>query len=446
MDLSDDFRDGFVDLLRIDAPEDTRFAAARAERSAGNFTIFQNGVYTACEACKDDPQKPPKWQVKAMRIIHDQNEKMMYFEDAKLEFLGVPRRLFSVLLGARPDREAQDRRAGADLQHQLGLRRRGHGPVLLGAGTGLRRDLHADDHDQAGPVAARRVAPAADQRRLLHSRDRPLSARQECLPTTTTPAYREWRGSLESSGQFNLSDKWVWGWDGTLLTDKTYFQDYGLLKGIQGGNLLRSTPDYALSQVYLAGRGDRSYFDARAMYFYGFSLADDQKQIPVVQPVIDHDYVFKYPIFGGELGFRNNLTSLSRDTANFDPIYAGRHQRQPLRADHRRSRRQDHGQLPAARRTRQLHPVLHRMRRGDAPSSIRSGQMFTPFVIMRADVADMNIVRSSSAVSNYINVGANRHRARHADGRPRIPLPAHQRAVLGHADDRADRPADLAPQ
>ena len=33
MDLSDDFRDGFVDLLRADAPEQTRFAATRAERS-----------------------------------------------------------------------------------------------------------------------------------------------------------------------------------------------------------------------------------------------------------------------------------------------------------------------------------------------------------------------------------------------------------------------------
>ena len=66
------------------------FAASRAERSGGNFTIFHNGVYTACEACKDDPKKPPKWQVKAMRIIHDESEKMLYFEDAKLEVLGVP--------------------------------------------------------------------------------------------------------------------------------------------------------------------------------------------------------------------------------------------------------------------------------------------------------------------------------------------------------------------
>ena len=35
MDLSDDYRDGFVDSLRLDAPDQTRMAATRAERSSG---------------------------------------------------------------------------------------------------------------------------------------------------------------------------------------------------------------------------------------------------------------------------------------------------------------------------------------------------------------------------------------------------------------------------
>src|SRR5204862_6219983 len=90
LELSEDFRDGFVDSLRVDGPEQTRFAASRVERSSGEVTVFQNGVYTACEACKDDPTKPPKWQIKAARIIHDQGEKMMYFENAQLEFYGMP--------------------------------------------------------------------------------------------------------------------------------------------------------------------------------------------------------------------------------------------------------------------------------------------------------------------------------------------------------------------
>ncbi len=90
IDLTDDYRDGFVDSLRLETADDTRFAASRADRSKGNYTVLQNGVYTACEPCKDDPKKPPLWQVQAARIIHDEGEKMLYFEDARIEFFGVP--------------------------------------------------------------------------------------------------------------------------------------------------------------------------------------------------------------------------------------------------------------------------------------------------------------------------------------------------------------------
>ncbi len=90
MDLSDDYRDGFVDSLRVDTADATRMAATRADRSSGNYTVFENGVYTACAPCKDDPKKPPLWQVKGARIIHDQTDKMLYFENAQLEFFGVP--------------------------------------------------------------------------------------------------------------------------------------------------------------------------------------------------------------------------------------------------------------------------------------------------------------------------------------------------------------------
>src|ERR1700739_5184236 len=47
MDLSDDYRDGFVDSLRVDTADQTKMAATRAERSSGNYTVYENGVYTA---------------------------------------------------------------------------------------------------------------------------------------------------------------------------------------------------------------------------------------------------------------------------------------------------------------------------------------------------------------------------------------------------------------
>jgi LPS-assembly protein len=405
MDLSDDYRDGFVDSLRIDAPDDTRFAASRAERTSGNFTIFHNGVYTACEACKDDPKKPPKWQVKAARIIHDEGEKMLYFEDAKLEVLGVPVGYFPYF--SAPDPTVK-RKSGV-LVPTFST------SSVYGAAVSVPYYWAlAPDYDATfTPMITTRQGP------LLQGefRQRLLNGSYSIRATgifqldknlfinggAPTPGYRDWRGSFETSGQFNLSDKWVWGWDGTLLTDKTYLQDYGLFKNIQSSNLFRTTPDAATSQLYITGRGDRSYFDARTLYFFGFSLSDDQKQIPVVLPVIDHDYTFKNPIFGGELSFRNNLTSLSRDTANFDPI----------------SQAAVNGNLCA---TTTADPAVKNstncLLRGVPGNYTRLssewtwkrtvidplGQMFTPFVTMRGDFANVNVA-NQPGVSNYINVG-----------------------------------------
>ncbi len=110
-DLTEDFRDGFIESLRAETPSKpippvpgvpvntsgnppgtyrTYFSAPRAERIEGDTTVFDKGTYTACDACKDNPDKPPLWRVRAKRIIHKNDEHMIYYEDASLEFLGIP--------------------------------------------------------------------------------------------------------------------------------------------------------------------------------------------------------------------------------------------------------------------------------------------------------------------------------------------------------------------
>ena len=90
LDVTEGFSDGFVDSLRIESIDRSRFAAESAKRTDGVKTVFEKGVYSACQTCVNEPEKPPFWQIKAARIIHDQQEKTVYYEDAKLEMLGVP--------------------------------------------------------------------------------------------------------------------------------------------------------------------------------------------------------------------------------------------------------------------------------------------------------------------------------------------------------------------
>ena len=42
------------------------------------------------------------------------------------------------------------------------------------------------------------------------------------------PGNREFRGGIDTKGQFALNDKWVWGWVGVLLSDYFFFSDYRL--------------------------------------------------------------------------------------------------------------------------------------------------------------------------------------------------------------------------
>ncbi|AXK80510.1 LPS-assembly protein LptD [Pseudolabrys taiwanensis] len=406
MDLSDDYRDGFVDSLRLDTPDQTRLAAARAERTSGNYTVFQNGVYTACAECKDNPKKPPLWQVKAARIIHDQGEKMMYFEDARLEFFGAPLMYFPYF--SAPDPTVK-RKTGV-LMPSVGS----SGKFGMSLEVPYYWALAPNYDVTFAPMITTKQGPMLQgefRQRLMNGAYSIRAAGiKQWDPNyfvrsdgTSTPGARDWRGSVESSGQFALSDKWTFGWDAIALSDKTFLQDYNPnLSRYRQVDALQTALTEGVSQLYLAGKGNRSYFDARSIYYLGFSEADAQSQIPVIHPVIDYTYTFDRPILGGEVGFNANFTSLTRNQANFDAISTTALNTGAcgITAD------------PALKTTSNclLRGVPGTYSRFSAETHWRRtitdqyGQVFTPFASVRADAGAMQI-KNDPGVSNYIDTG-----------------------------------------
>ena len=160
--------------------------------------------------------------------------------------------------------------------------------------------------DQPGRAAAGRVPPPARGRPIHHPGRRHLAARQELFRRRQpTPGFRDFRGTSRSTGKFNLSSNWTWGWDAIAVSDATFLSDYKI-QSLQARN-----PDpfgaaltEGISQLWLTGRGERSYFEARSMYFNGFSTSDVQGQLPDVLPVIDYNKVFDQRVFGGEVAFK----------------------------------------------------------------------------------------------------------------------------------------------
>jgi LPS-assembly protein len=406
MDLSDDYRDGFVDSLRLDSPDQTRMAAARAERTSGNYTVFHNGVYTACLPCKDDPKKPPLWQVKAARIIHDQGEKMMYFEDARLEFFGTP-------LAWMPYFSAPD----PTVKRKTGMLMPSVGTSTL-YGTAIEIPYYwalAPDYDATfSPKITTKQGPLLQgefRQRLLNGAYEIRAAgiyqldKSVFSPTgdTNAPGYRDFRGSVETKGQFAINNKWVWGWEGVYLTDPTFLGDYNpSLSAYRFTDPFGAAASSGLNQLYLTGTGNRSYFDIRSIYFYGFSTADTQAQIPVIAPVIDYNYTFDHPVFGGEVGYKFNFTSLTRQQANFDAIS------QTALNTGACSQTADSALINASNCL--LRGIPGAYSRFSAETQWRRsitdqfGQVFTPFASVRVDAGAMQI-NNDPGVSNYINTG-----------------------------------------
>jgi LPS-assembly protein len=349
-DLTDDFRDGFIESLRADTPPKpykdvlggqlpgapastdttgtvtgtykTYFSAPRAERIEGDTTVFDKGTYTACEACRDNPDKPPLWRVRAKRIIHKNDEKMIYFEDSSLEFLGIP--IAYVPFFSAPD-PSVTRKSGILSPYLATTSYAGVGlgiPIFWALAPDYDLTLTPTYYSQQGFFAK------AEWRQRLESGEYYIRAtgisEQNPADFPLAPygsGNQSLRGSFESKGQFYIADQWKFGWEFTLLSDKWYLNDYHVPSQTLSSNYFSETT----STVYLNGQGDRGYFDLRGYSFEGLSSHDFQPQQPLAHPVWDYNKTFdidpaKSFGIGGQIELDFNLTSLSARAASFQAV------------------------------------------------------------------------------------------------------------------------------
>jgi len=330
VDITDDFRDGFIQSLNVITTDQARFSAESAERRGADLLIFRKGVYTACAACPDNPAKPPLWQIKAARIIHDRSERTVYYRDATLEFFGLPIAYLPVFFHPDP---TVTRKTGFLLPTFVGTEAIGYGvtaPFFYNL---------APNYDVTfAPTFLSRQGVLMEAQWRHRVNDGTYSVRFSGIRQLDPGAFeqdgeslsgeREWRGSVNTVGEFAINPEWSYGWDAHLTSDRTFNRDYR----IDG-----ATAKDLTSTVYLTGISDRNFFDLRGYYFNVQRedtvedipgdedyVHDDQAEQAIVHPVIDHNYIWDTPVLGGEVRFDSNLTSLSRAESDI------RHPREPF--------------------------------------------------------------------------------------------------------------------
>ena len=318
-DLTDDFRDGFIESVEVLGVDKTRFTSPRVERSNGDVVTLAKGAYTACEPCKEHPERPPFWQVRAARIIENQQQHVVYFESAWLEVAGVPIAylpyfsfpdpMVNRLSGVLTPRFIQDTKLG------------------YGIGVPYFFDL-APNYDLT-------VAPAYFSKQGLFGdvewRQRLTNGQYNIrvtgidqqdpgafLPAPYGASAVKFRSSVESAGLFYLNDKWKWGWDLTLLSDRYYLNDYKIKSTDVSYNFYSDVT----SSVFLRGKDGRGFFDLSAYRFEGLTANDEQRQLPTLIPTLDYNKTIPLPPdrfggVGGELNIDANAAFISRQEAAF---------------------------------------------------------------------------------------------------------------------------------
>ncbi|WP_183730623.1 MULTISPECIES: LPS-assembly protein LptD [unclassified Rhizobium] len=314
LDVTDNFADGFMNALRIETSDNTRLVAETGQRVGGTQMILNKGVYTACLPCAEKPERAPFWQVKAQRVIQDNQKHTIRLEHARFQLLG--RSIAYVPWITVPDNTVK--------------RKSGFLFPTMSVSQNIGYGLHVPYYYVISPSSDFTVTGTGytSQGFMLEGEYRRrfengtvtmhIAGIDQMSPGNfsagTSDAEAKQRGMIGSAGRFMINPRWSFGWDVMVQSDNNFSRTYKI-RGYDGSPQINT--------AYLTGLGKRNYFDLRAFYF-DVQDADSgntaEEQQPIVYPTLDYHYVAPQPLAGGELSADVNLTNLSRSQENFTTV------------------------------------------------------------------------------------------------------------------------------
>lgn len=270
LELSDNLRAGFIQDVGLLLADDSRLAARRAVRTAGNKTQLDRAVYSPCPLCAE-PGSSPLWQIKSRKVTHDQTEKEVTYEDATFDLFGIP--VMYMPRFSHPDPSVK--RKSGFLRPKFGSR------------TALGAFIQVPYYYVISPSQDMTLAPlvTTEQGVALFGEYRRLDRFGPTeLQGSATYADRyagsngnkteqDFRGHLQGTGRYVFDDGYGGGFDAFLSSDDTYLRRYD----IDNDNLLVNRP-------WVDRAWDTNYAVLDAFYFQGLRQSDDPGLTPFVLP------------------------------------------------------------------------------------------------------------------------------------------------------------------
>jgi LPS-assembly protein len=87
-ELDTKFQDALLKSARVVLDQQLQMATAQMSRVDGRYNVLHKATVSSCRVCDDG--EPPLWQIRAKRVVHDQEERQIYFSHAQFRVLDVP--------------------------------------------------------------------------------------------------------------------------------------------------------------------------------------------------------------------------------------------------------------------------------------------------------------------------------------------------------------------
>ncbi len=290
-EITGDMKDGIAQNIGLLLADLSRVAATGARRSDGETTEMRNAVYSPCRLCEDDPSAAPMWQLKAVRVIHHGEEKIIEYRDAWLELFGYPVAYTPYL--SHPDPTV--RRKSGFLAPSFG------NSTDLGFVTQIPYYWVIDDQSDVTftPIYTSDAGSGGSAHYRLKHMSGKIDAKTSFVAADKD---KDFQGHVDAEARFDISKTWRWGLDLERATDETYQRRYGY--PTQSGILT--------SRAYMEGFRGTNYAAINTYSFQDLEAGVGRNETPTVLPLVDLNYAGKRDRFGGFTSIDFNALALTR--------------------------------------------------------------------------------------------------------------------------------------